>query len=846
MKKLLLAALFLMLVNVSFTQNRAYIVNEKFNAANMPSGWYFTGDGADNFDIKTTNNAGGDPNELHLKSSPFITSGIHLVMASANLTGVENVGISFKHYLNNYQQTSTIGIATSSDNGATWNTAWSMSFSGEGSSGQYSVNETVSTPDMGKNNVLFCLFYEGNTYNINHWYFDDIMIFTQGGSDENGADLQLSNIDVNSITQAGTVEVSFSVNNTGFEDVTTFDASYEINGNTVTETFTCSLSPSDNSNFSFETAAYLMPGTCTINLNIESVNGADDTDNENNSLSKEIRVFMKTVTRTPMIEHFSSSTCQPCVAVDNAMVTLTENNPGKYTYTKYPMNMPYTGDPYFINECLVRADYYGVEGVPCIALDGALQQSAVSQSALDERLNVTSYVDIIGAFQTNGNTINLTADIISYIDLNNVKVFLTINEKTTTENASTNGMTEFHHIIMKMLGSDTGIETNLYAGQYQRFEFSADMSDTNVEEMEDLEVAVWIQDYESKDIYNSHYLYEYTEHPYPAQNLQVNGNVISWEAPEQGSPSAYKVYVNNEMLTDNLTTLSYTVDETIEIMTVEVFAVYDGHSSIGITNLIHSGCDAPQNVEATANVTNISVSWDAVDEAVKYQLYRNGELLAELSENEYTDNDIELGISYCYNLRSICAEGYYSGFSEKDCAQVGEKPCDAPTGLKATVEQDVEGFEYEFKVTMSWDKVNYAQQYKLYLDGELLETTTETSFVKGFDEEGEHYFTVATICENGESEQSESFEFEVKGVSIDEIENIFSIYPNPAKDFIKLSTVNGQLTAVKIYNYLGILVEETEAFSNEVEINVSAYNTGIYFIEAVTERESKIIKIVKE
>ncbi|MBO5711250.1 MAG: T9SS type A sorting domain-containing protein [Acholeplasmatales bacterium] len=59
-----------------------------------------------------------------------------------------------------------------------------------------------------------------------------------------------------------------------------------------------------------------------------------------------------------------------------------------------------------------------------------------------------------------------------------------------------------------------------------------------------------------------------------------------------------------------------------------------------------------------------------------------------------------------------------------------------------------------------------------------------------------------------------------------------SIYPNPASDFVKISADSGQLSNVKIYNSLGMLVEEKEVNASEVEINISDYNSGIYFIEA--------------
>ena len=212
--------------------------------------------------------------------------------------------------------------------------------------------------------------------------------------------------------------------------------------------------------------------------------------------------------------------------------------------------------------------------MPNIALDGQIKSSAVTQSELDDRLNATSYVDIAGAFDVEGNTINVTADIISYIDMPNVRVFLSINEKTTTGNTGSNGMTEFHHIFMKMLGDINGIETTFNAGEYQRFAFSFDMTETNMEEIDDLEVAVWIQTYDSKEIHNSHFLNEYTEHPYPAQNLELNGATMTWAAPAEGTPSAYMIYINGELVSDNTTSLSYTINGTNEIFSAELVAVY--------------------------------------------------------------------------------------------------------------------------------------------------------------------------------------------------------------------------------------------------------------------------------
>ncbi len=580
MKKNLLLALALLLSVTTFAQNSSFIINETFDSAEMPEGWYFTGEGTDNFKINTTNNAGGDPNELYFKSSPIVTAGIHLVMGSADLTEIEELGLSFKHNLSNAQLSSTIGIATSSDNGTTWNTAWSQTFTGAASSGQYNVNETIKPADLGKNNVLFCLFYEGNTYNFNKWFFDDISIFPL--SDD--IDIQLSSIEVNNTIQAGKIEVGFIASNISGNEVTSFEASYEVEGHDiVTETFNTTIAPNQQQNVTFKQTIDLLPGTYEIKVNILSVNGEEDTNLNNNTASKEIRTFMRTVERTPMLEHFSSATCINCIPVDTTLLGLTHNNEGKYTYVKYPWDYPYPGDKYHLEDCKTRGAYYGVNGVPSITFDGTTTTRQPKQSNFDDRYKVPSYMNIIGAFDVDNKTLNVTADIISYIDLPNVRVFATVNEKTTVKNIVEGSLPEFHHVLMNMLSGAEGIEASFEAGKYQRYEFTLDMTTTNMEEIEDLEVAVWIQNYESKEIFNSCFLQEYTSHPYPVQNLTAKDKIISWEAPEQSEPTGYNVIVNNELVANNITETSYNITTTKDKNVIEVVALYNDKSSISVS-----------------------------------------------------------------------------------------------------------------------------------------------------------------------------------------------------------------------------------------------------------------------
>ena len=660
-----------------FAQSRDILLNETFDISSLPEGWTTSEEGAENWVISETNYAGGDANELSISWWPILTGTTRVITPAIDLSDISEVVVNFKHYLDNQINAYTLGIATSTD-GVNWNTGWSESYT---TSGQYEVYQIISTPDMGKENVMFCLFYEGASYTMNGWYFDDFQISTQ-----DKLDLAIISIDVPEMINYDSHEVSFTVQNMGSETINSIEVKTKDlwNDEDVTHTFDTEIQSLETKQFTFPTAIYFSPGSHNLPIEIVSVNDESDSDNTNNSLEKEINVGMGYAQKIPMIEHFSSSTCYYCVEANTLMEELTDANPEKYTYTKYPVNFPGTGDPYYFNDVAGRAGYYQVDAAPQLYLDGILQEySVVSQEALDASYNTPSFANIRGAFNIEGNTINITADFMSYIKMEDVRAFISINEKVTTENVGNNGETEFHHIMMKMLDSPIGNEIDIEAGEYQRFEFSYDMTSTNVEDMNDLEVSLWLQNYETMEIYNSHYAYEYTEHCYPVQNLTaaIVGDCITlqmdWDAPEQGTPAGYNIYVNGELIEENVTDNSY---ENIEI----AGSLFDDkHTHIAEVVAVYE--DGMTSVAATAIIDN---NW---------------------------------------------------------------------TNVAETEDANVE------------------------------------------------------------------------------------IYPNPAKDIVKISSISGQASVVRIYNVMGMMLDDIEVNSDNLEINISDYTPGVYFFNV----EGKTVKVIK-
>ena len=768
MKKTLLFAFALLFATATMAQNRAVMLQESFDGSSMPAGWSIAGLGQSNWNISATNNAGGEANEMWLYYGPQFNGISRLVSPVVDLTGLNSVIISFKHCLDNYSGSHTLGIATTTDGGTTWNEGWSQVYS---SDGVYAVTQEITTPDVGSANFQFCVYYSGNSYNIDNWFFDDIMAFTL----EN-LDLAITGTSLPAIMPTGNLTVSMSVMNFGATPITSVEASYEVSGMMpLGQTFDVNIAPLATTTLTFDTPAALnVPGGYVVTLTIVKVNGQDDDVSDNNTLVKSVSIPMDNVQRIPMIEHFSSSTCGPCVNVNNQMATFCNNNPGRYTYTKYQMNWPGSGDPYYTAEGGVRRAYYGVSGVPDIYLDGVgTNNAAVNQNTFNQHAEEPGYFDVRGSFTVEGNNIHIFADVMPYVDVE-ARVYVAINEKVTHGNVGTNGETEFHHVFMKMMPNGEGSTIAFTTGEMQRLEFTQDMSGTHVEEMNDLEVSIWVQNYGSKYVYNSHFAYEYTDiHPYPVENLTLTEVAgprglfeASWDAPANGNTIGYNVYVNNELMAESITATEYSFEGDPDMFyVVGVVALYPNEQS---------------SVKAVAVVS---------ENLQDMGLYIPGSPYVALTMNE-PEADV-----YVSNGNFVShAPIEITAITEANPTGDQYLEIEPATALPATIE---EGEEFHFHIAAN-----------AVVGRSVAETTIKVESNGG---EVIYYVTV-----DGEL------------LSISEISSTAKLYPNPANDQVRI-VANNSIESVMVYNMMGALVETIPANGMSMNVNLSQYSNGVYF-----------------
>ncbi len=73
---------------------------------------------------------------------------------------------------------------------------------------------------------------------------------------------------------------------------------------------------------------------------------------------------------------------------------------------------------------------------------------------------------------------------------------------------------------------------------------------------------------------------------------------------------------------------------------------------------IPNECYAPCNLTTTALTYNsVELSWDASATAKKYEVFRDDNKIATVTNTSYTDTQLENDTEYCYTIRSICSLG---------------------------------------------------------------------------------------------------------------------------------------------------------------------------------------------
>ena len=240
----------------------------------------------------------------------------------------------------------------------------------------------------------------------------------------------------------------------------------------------------------------------------------------------------------------------------------------------------------------------------------------------------------------------------------------------------------------------------------------------------------------------------------------------TWDAPTNGNPIGYNVYVNNELQAENITETEFSFEGDPDMFyVVGVVALYaNDQTSVKVIatvseNLQDLGLYIPgsPNVELTVDLPEAEVYVSNGNFASHTPIEITAIMESSTTGEEYLIIEPSFELPYTIN------EGEDFIFNIIPNAPAGRSV--AETLVK--VESD--GGVAVFNVT---------------IDGELLKVTELSSTAK--------------------------------------------VYPNPANDQVRIESANS-IESVMVYNMMGALVETIPASGMIVNVNLSNYSNGVYF-----------------
>jgi len=119
----------------------------------------------------------------------------------------------------------------------------------------------------------------------------------------------------------------------------------------------------------------------------------------------------------------------------------------------------------------------------------------------------------------------------------------------------------------------------------------------------------------------------------------------------------------------------------------------------------------------------------------------------------------------------------------------------------------------------------------------------EFSFVPG--ESGQYQFYVTAVWDEAESDPSNIHMCDVLVGMEETFKNNAVIFPNPASDFVTI-TSDSEIVAFKVYYPTGQVIFKESINNNIHKLDVSQLNHGIYFLQIEFEAETILRKVVIE
>lgn len=368
----------------------------------------------------------------------------------------------------------------------------------------------------------------------------------------------------------------------------------------------------------------------------------------------------------------------------------------------------------------------------------------------------------------------------------------------------------------------------------------------------------------------------------------VSNNGIVYGYSDGGTPSDRKavVYIGGELLFFNNYLKMNGIEEAANWNIFSINNVsddnktfigagtIDGEECSFILNLDIAPCDGPKNLTYTIeNTNNIILNWEAPENAenVTYDIlinYTGAPFAIGLTDTTFTFDNMEAG-EYQFLIRANWNNG--ACISEvSNMVKPTIYPCAENEKCELTIiacDYYADGWDNGY-ISFKGTKSELIYEARLSEGGDTLKPDTLTfalcpdkyqfTWIPGnwdeevkfsfFFQDEEIYSIYFGSIDSTFKKKPMFFEYEIDcepedGINdIETVENI-NVRPNPAQDYFFIEGQN--IVSVEVFNAIGQNVEKLEVRSNNVKINTSKYNEGIYFVKILSlDNKMEIKKVV--
>ena len=350
---------------------------------------------------------------------------------------------------------------------------------------------------------------------------------------------------------------------------------------------------------------------------------------------------------------------------------------------------------------------------------------------------------------------------------------------------------------------------------------------------------------------------------------------LFWSEPEGTWPTGYIVYRKTDDMTSyreiKRTRQNNVKDTSCTQGTAYQYAVVSYYDTIDCTSTYAKGLFDPSKyyvrvewdytpvllaeLAGNEDTTTVSLRWSPAFLATSYTIMRDGEILGEVTDLTFTDDNVEAEKTYCY---TIIAHGEdYEESSNEVCVTTPEGPeppeppvlpCNAPTNLRreepfgmahiawnVPEERDPDSYTVVIVNNLTNETIEVTGISDLFYEEEIIVEEMDKSYkVKAVYEECESEFA---LTEGGDDFVN------INNLSVTENGMNVTLYPNPTTGQLTIEMEG--LTMVEVYNFVGQCLLRQAASEGTTIVDMSGLQDGVYMVKVSANSGSVMQKVVK-